>query len=79
MIPDLTVVFMTEQINRGRLDSTAARGWMAEQAAAARVGATGPAEVAATVGAALVRLGERIQGTARRAGTLADPAALPVR
>ena len=79
MTPDLTVVFMTEQINRGRLDSTAARGWMAEQASAARVGATGPATVSVTLGAALVRLGERIQGTAWRAGTLADPTALPVR
>ena len=79
MIPDLTVIFMTEQINRGQLDSTAARGWMAEQAAAARVVATGPAGVSATVGAVLIRLGTRIQRTARRGGTLADPAAVPTR
>jgi hypothetical protein len=79
MTPNLTVGYMAEQINRERLDGVAARGWLADEAAAARVGATGPAAVSATLGAALVRLGERIQGTARRAGTLADPAALPVR
>ena len=79
MTPDLTVVFMTEQINQERLDGLAARGWLAEQAAAKRSHATGPARVAEILGAALVRLRERIQGTALRAGTLADPTALPVR
>ena len=79
MTPNLTVSSMAEQINRGRLDSTAARGWLAEEAAAKRSHATGPAQVAEILGAALVRLGERIQGTALRAGTLADPTALPVR
>ncbi len=36
MTPNLTVGYMAEQINRGRLDSVAARGWLAEEAAAKR-------------------------------------------
>ena len=79
MIPDLTVVFMTDQINRGRLDSTAARGWMAEQAAANHSHTTGPAQVAEILGAAFILLGEWIQGTVRPAGTRADSAALHAR
>ena len=31
MTPNLTVGYMAEQINRGRLDSVAARGWLTEE------------------------------------------------
>jgi len=70
---------MAEQINRGRLDGVAARGCLVEEAAADRSRATGPAQASAIFSAALIRLGEWIQGTARHAGTWADSAALPGR
>ena len=79
MTPNLTVGYMAEQINRGRLDGVAARGWLAEEAAANRSRATEPALVPAILGAALVRLGERIQGNARPVGPSVDPTALPAR
>ena len=79
MTPNLTVGYMAEQINRGRLDGVAARGWLADEAAATHSRATRPASVLVILGAALVRLGEWIQGTARHAGTWADSAALPGR
>ncbi len=79
MTSNLTVAYMAEQIDRGRLDGVAARGWLAAAAAPSRSRAKGPARVPMVLGAALVRLGERIQGTARCAGTFTDPAALPAR
>ena len=79
MTPNLTVGYMAEQINRERLDGLAARGWLADEAAAKRSRATGPAQLAEILGAALIRLGERIQGTVRPVGTPADPVALPAR
>jgi hypothetical protein len=79
MTPNLTVGYMAEQINRARLDSVAARGWLADEAAARRSRATQSAPVLVMLGAALVRLGAWIQGTARHASTWADPAALPGR
>ena len=79
MASNLTVGYMAEQIHRGRLDGVAARGWLAEEAATTRSRATGPASVPTMLGAALVRLGERIQGTVRRAGTSTNPATLPAR
>jgi hypothetical protein len=78
MTPNLTVGYMAEQINRGRLDGVAARGWLADEAAT-RSRATRLAPVLVILGAALVRLGEWTQGTARHAGTWADSAALPGR
>jgi hypothetical protein len=79
MTPNLTVMYMAEQINRGRLDGVAARGWLADEAAAKRSRTTGPAQVPAMLGAALIRLGEWIQGTMRPAGIPTDPATLPAR
>ena len=79
MTPNLTVGYMADQINRGRLDGAAARGWLADEAATKRSPAMGPARAQLILGAALIRLGEWIQGTARQAGTMADPAALPAR
>lgn len=79
MTPNVTVGYMAEQINRGQLDGMAARGWLADEAVAKRSRATGPAQVKAILGAALIRLGEWIQGTVRPAGTLANPAAYPAR
>ncbi len=79
MTPNVTVGYMAEQINRGRLDDVAARGWLAEEAAATHSRATETAPVLVILGVALVRLGERIQGTARPAGTPANPAALAAR
>jgi hypothetical protein len=79
MTPNLTVGYMAEQINRGRLDGVAARGWLTDEAAAQRSRATGPAQVPAKLGAALIRLGEWIQGTVRPASTRTDQAALPAR
>ena len=79
MSPNLTVGYMAEQTNRGRLDGVAARGWLADEAAAARSRAARRAPVPARLGAALIRLGERIQGIAQPACTPADPVALPPR
>jgi hypothetical protein len=79
MTPNLTVGYMAEQINRGRLDGVAARGWLADEAAATRSRATQPAPVLVMLGAALVGLVAWIQGTTRPAGTWADPAAVPGR
>jgi hypothetical protein len=79
MISNLTVGYMAEQINRGRLDGLAARGWLADQAAATSSRATAPAQARGKLGAALVRLGTWLQGTARTADAPADPAALPAR
>jgi hypothetical protein len=76
MNPNLTVGYMAEQINRGRLDGVAARGWLADQAAATRSRTTGHAQALAMVGTALIRLRAWIQATVRPAGSLADPAAL---
>ena len=69
---------MAEQINRERLDGVAARGWLAEEAAATRSRAAPPAQVPAMLGAALIRLGERIQGVAQVADAPTDHVALPV-
>ncbi len=79
MTPNLTVGYMAEQINRGRLDGMAARSWLADQGAATGPSAMEPARLQAILGAARVRLGERLRGTAHPPGTLADPAALPTR
>ncbi len=76
MSPNLTLSYMAEQINRGRLDDVAARGWLADEAATTRSRATRPVQVTEVLGAALIRLGERIQRKARPAGTLTDPLAL---
>ena len=78
MNPNLDVGYMTEQITRGRLDGAAARGWLAEEAAATRPRVARSAQPLVILGAALVRLGGRLQGTAGPAGAAADPAALPV-
>jgi hypothetical protein len=79
MTPNLTVGYMAEQINRGRLDGVAARGWLADEAAAKRSHGTGSSQVSAILGAVLVRLGERIKGISQTNCTPADPVALPVR
>jgi len=77
MTPNLTVGYMAEQINRGRLDSVAARGWLTEELAATHSRAI---EIAlANLGAALVRLGERMQRNARPVGPSVDPTALAAR
>jgi hypothetical protein len=79
MSANVTVGYMTEQINRGRLDGLAARGWLAEEAAASRSRAVGLPRAPEGLGVAIVRLRKRIQGTLRPAGPVADPAALPAR
>jgi len=65
MTPNLTVSYMAEQTGRTRLDRLAAHGWMVDEAAAARSQAHRPARFPVMIGAALVRLGERLQGTAQ--------------
>jgi hypothetical protein len=79
MTPNFTVGYMAEQINRERLDGVAARGWLAEEADATRSRAAQPAQVPAMLGAALIRLGERIQGRSQTAQAQVNPAALPTR
>ena len=79
MNPNLTVGYMAGQINRERLDGVASRGWLAEEAAAIRSRAVPPAQVPAMLGAALIRLGERIQGRSQTAHAQVDPVALPTR
>ena len=85
MTPNLTIGYMAEQTNRGRLDGIAARGWMADEAAAIRSRSRRCAPLSGTLGAALVHLGERLQGMPQTADTsvnLVDPvkaAALPAR
>ncbi len=78
MTPNLTVSYMAEQVNRVRLDGVAARGWLAEQAAANCSNSTGPATAPLILGAALIRLREWIRGAVRPARTLTDPAAFSV-
>ena len=79
MDPNLAVGYMAEQIGRGRLDDVAARGWLTAEAAARRPRAERLGRLPSVLGAALVRLGERLQGAAAPAGAAADPAALPAR
>ncbi len=76
MTPNLTVGYMAEQINRRRLDGLAARGSLVDEVTAKRPHA---AAFPGIIGAALIRIGEQIQGTARPSGTLPDPAALSTR
>ena len=77
MNPHLTVVYMTEQINRERLDGIASRGWLAEEAAVTRARAARPALVPAMIGTALMRLGYRIHRAAQGADAPTDHVALP--
>ena len=79
MTPNITVSYMAEQINRGRLDDVAARGSLIDEAYAAGSHPLGPVPVPVILGAALIRLGEWIQGTVRPASTRADQAAFPAR
>jgi hypothetical protein len=79
MSPNVTVGYMAEQINRERLDGVAARGWQADQAAASHSRRTRVAPVLANLGAALIRVGERIQGMAQSAGTPVDSTTLAAR
>jgi hypothetical protein len=72
MTPNVTVGYMAEQINRGRLDGEATRDWLAVEAARKRARASGPATMPAMLGAVLIRLGERMQGTAQHLSTSAD-------
>jgi hypothetical protein len=68
MSHNLEVRYMTEQITRGRLDGTAARGWLAAEATASRPRTKRSDRLASVLGAAFIRLGGRLQGTARPAG-----------
>ena len=79
MTPNLTVGYMAEQINRGRLDSLAARGSLVDEVGASRPRATGLASVPGILGAALIRLGGWLQGTVPPSAGVADPAALAAR
>ena len=79
MTPNLTIGYMAAQTDRGRLDRVATHGWLADEAAATRPRVTRSARLLVLLGAALVRLGDRLQGTARPVGTVARPAALPAR
>jgi len=79
MNPNVTVGYMAEQIHRERLDGVAARGWLADQAAATRSRSAGSALVLASLGAALVRVGEHMQGMARSAPAPVDATPLAAR
>ena len=79
MTPNLTVGLMAEQIHRERLDGVAARGWLADEAAACRSHARRSPRVAVVLGAAFVRLGERMHGTPRSTGTPVSQTAAPAR
>lgn len=68
MSHNLEVGYMTEQITRGRLDGAAARGWLAAEAAASRPRTRRSDRLASVLGAAFVRLGGRLQRTARPVG-----------
>ena len=77
MSPNLTVGYMAEQINRERLDGIASRGWMAAEAAVTRSRAARPGHLPAILGAALLRLGDRIHGVVQVADAPTDYVALP--
>ncbi|MDP9369094.1 MAG: hypothetical protein M3Q03_12585 [Chloroflexota bacterium] len=79
MNPNLTVSYMAEQTSRARLDRVAAHGCLVDEATAARSRATAPARLPVVVGAALVRLGERLQGTAQPDSTTDASPALAAR
>ncbi len=79
MTPNLTVSYMAEQTSRMRLDRVAAHGCLADEAAAARSQPTAPARLPVMIGAALVQLGERLQGTAQPIGATDPSPALAAR
>lgn len=79
MNPNLTVSYMAEQISRERLDKVAARGWLADEAAAKCSHATGPVQAQAILGAALVRFGFRIRRRVQTNEMSADPVAFLAR
>jgi hypothetical protein len=63
MTPQLMLGHMAARADHERLEAQAARGWFAEEAYAARAPRRSPlAPIRHTVGAALVRVGERLGG-----------------
>ena len=79
MTSNLTVGYMAEQINRGRLDGVATRGWLADEAAAAHTPPTVRAQVTAILATARARLNGQIPGRVRPTGASIDAVALPTR
>ncbi len=72
MNANLSAYYWAEQANRQGLSNRAARGWLAEEAAARRRAANRAAQVRWAAGGLLVRVGARLQG----AGTV-PPLAAP--
>ena len=64
MHANLDVYYQAEQANRQRLAGRAARGWLAEEAAASRPASNRGTQVRRATGALLVRAGARLQGIA---------------
>jgi hypothetical protein len=79
MNPNVTVGYMAEQINRGRLNGVAARGWRADEAAATHSRSTKSAHVARRLGGALALLRELLQRPVRPVAKRTNPAAIPMR
>ena len=61
MSPNITTYYWAEQTNRQRLSAQAERGWLAEEAAAGRRGASRGAKLRWATGALLVRIGLHLQ------------------
>ena len=79
MAPNFTLGYVAKQTTLARLDGVAARGWLAHEAVAARSRRTRSARLPVVLGAALVRLGERLQGTARPNDAAPGPDPVPAR
>ena len=70
MNPNLTVYSMADMIAREQLDAKAARGQLAEEAAARGSDRSLVRRLVPTVRAALVRTGSFLQGSAKHSGAI---------
>ena len=75
MHANLDVYYQAEQANRQLLAGRAARGWLAEEAAASRPASNRGTQLRRATGALLVRGGARLQGIAMPG--LVPPVAAP--
>ena len=64
MEPKLNARYLEIRADLARLPAQAERGWLIDQAAAAQPRRSGAFSIRHLVGAALISIGERVQGTA---------------
>jgi hypothetical protein len=74
MHSNLTTSYMALQAERARLDDTASRGWLAEEAATSRARQPVLANARRHAGVMLIALGQRLQGASVPAGLATETA-----